>query len=96
MTHSEDDQQAMDAAEAEAVEQGPSANLTSDLEAVEAAEPLVSAPPSPHGEAAELADEWVLDRWAEHYTIDAILLAIPDEDKNPAARIAANPQQGIV
>lgn len=52
--------------------------------------------PSPHGEAAEEADPWVAERYAEHKEIDARLNAIPDEDLNPAKARELNPQAGVL
>lgn len=83
--------------EAAAVAEGHGRNLSADPEDTTAADALVErqAPTSPHGEAAEAADPWVAARWAEHHEIDARLNAIPEQDRNPAAKRQAHPQQGI-
>lgn len=77
--------------------EGPKTDLTTDPEVIaeDEAESAIEPATSPHGEAAELADEWVFDRWVEHHEIDARLLAIPAEDLNPAAAKERHPQQGI-
>lgn len=76
---------------------GPRTTLTTDPDVIaeDEADSYIEPLPSPHGEAAELADPWVFDRWIEHHEIDERLNAIPLEDRNPAAARQAHPQAGV-
>lgn len=45
-----------------------------------------SNPTSPHGHDAELADEWVAERWAPHGDLNVPAVSYADGEANPAAR----------